>query len=381
MTAVQVALYKMEYQFQEFTIEELFNLVHTNRVDLNPSYQRNFIWSLVNQRELIDTILSGYPLPAFFLYQRSNGSYEMVDGQQRTKTIYQFVKGAISSTKKSGNLSFRDIDQSMFLSYRLPIIVIRNLSANESLRDFYVLINKKGVQLNPAEVNKSEFHDTNFLRLATDQLSYQKFKDLNLFTEISAKRMNDRAYVEELLGYLIKGAPKDKKAAVTSLFTTDISEDDFQAYDAEFKAVIDKIHTLNTEYPIANTRYRQKNDFYTLFNFVHQSTDNLDVLLYQYQVLIVLDGKDREGRQFIRPSNEECVALKEYANNCITQSNSKAARDNRLSFFESILKNVEVRQNESLSDVLNYLSSVYGESKIALRKVGEYQLLDVELLK
>lgn len=371
---------KMEYQFQEFTINELFDLVEHNRIDLNPFYQRNFIWSLVNQKELIDSILSGYPLPAFFLYERNNGTYEMVDGQQRTKTIYHFIKGAISSTKKSGAVFFRNIDQSQFLSYRIPIILIRNLSATESLRDFYVLINKKGVQLNVAEVNKSEFHDTNFLRLADEQLSYQKFKDLNLFTEISSKRMNDRAYVEELLGYLIKGAPKDKKTAVASLFSTDISQEDFELYDSEFKIVIDKIHILNSDYPLAATRYRQKNDFYTLFNFVHQSNDDMEILRYQYKVLIVLDRKDNEGRQFIRPSNEESEALKGYANNCITQSNSKAARDSRLSFFDSVLANTDIRQNETLADVLNYLSYIYGDDNVTLREVAQYQLLDVEPL-
>ncbi len=81
----------MNYNFQEFTIKQLFDLVEKNAIDLNPSYQRNFIWSPINQKELIDTILHGYPLPAFFIYSSKEGAYEMVDGQQRTKTIYRFT--------------------------------------------------------------------------------------------------------------------------------------------------------------------------------------------------------------------------------------------------------------------------------------------------
>ncbi|QRR01500.1 DUF262 domain-containing protein [Dyadobacter sandarakinus] len=371
----------MEYYVSEFPIEQLYDLVDKDKIDLNPSYQRNFIWSTINQKELIDTILLGYPLPSLFLYAKGDGNYEMVDGQQRTKTIYRFIKGIITSSKLFGGVSFNDIDTTRFLAYRLSIIVIKNLLPSDSLQDFYVLINKKGVHLNTAEVNKSEFHDTNFLRLANDLLSYQNFIDLNLFTEAATKRMNDRAYVEELLGYLISGAAKDKKKAVASLFNSDISHEEYEIFSTQFKRVIDEIHHLNTKHPIDKTRYKQKNDFYTLFSFINESEDSRDILEYQYEILLILDGRDDEGRQFIRPSNEECLALKEYANNCITQSNSKYARDRRLSFFNSILKNTVDNGNDTLVDVLTYLSSVYGEERINFKTIGNYNLLDVDSLK
>jgi uncharacterized protein with ParB-like and HNH nuclease domain len=90
----------MDYTLKEFTIYQLFDLVDKDRIDLNPSYQRNFIWSPDDQRDLIDTILKGYPLPSFFLFIKSDGRYEMVDGQQRTKTIYRFIKGEITASRK-----------------------------------------------------------------------------------------------------------------------------------------------------------------------------------------------------------------------------------------------------------------------------------------
>src|SRR5690606_13727847 len=142
-------------------------------------------------------------------------------------------------------------------------------------------------------------------------------------------RMNDRAFIEELLGYLIIGSSKDKKKAVSDLYSKDISEEESKNYATQFKTIIDKIHLLNSVYPISDTRYKQKNDFYTLFSFIYNSTDDLNILQYQYGILLVLDREDNDGRQFIRPSNDSCQALKQYATNCITQSNSKAARDKR----------------------------------------------------
>jgi uncharacterized protein with ParB-like and HNH nuclease domain len=151
---------------------------------------------------LIDTILKGYPLPNFFLYLKANGNFEMVDGQQRTKTIYRFIKGDITSSQRIGKVTFSRIDQDLFFNYKISVVIINMLSSNDSLNEFYVLINKKGVHLNPAEVNKSEFFNTSFLKLANVLLTYQPLINLDLFSEATSKRMNDRAFVEELLGYL-----------------------------------------------------------------------------------------------------------------------------------------------------------------------------------
>ncbi len=152
----------MEYIFKEFSISELVNLIDKEAINLNPDYQRNFIWTSNDQKYLVDTIIQGYPLPSFFVYYGKDGKYEMVDGQQRSKTIIRFVKGLISSSKTTGVKLFKDFDSSKILSYRLPFIIIENLSVTDNLRDFYVLINKKGVHLNMSEVHKSEHFDKLF---------------------------------------------------------------------------------------------------------------------------------------------------------------------------------------------------------------------------
>lgn len=371
----------MEYSFKEFTIKELVALIDKESINLSPDYQRNYIWTSNDQKYLVDTIIKGYPLPSFFVYIDKNGKYEMVDGQQRSKTIYRFIKGQITSSKFTGVKSFKDFNPQDILSYRIPFIVIKNLAPNDNLRDFYVLINKKGVHLNVPEVNKSEYYDKLFLKLAYEVLDYQNLIDLNLFTERSIKRMNDRAYVEELLGYLKLGI-KEKKKAVENIYKEDISEDDYDELKNRFYRVIDKISILNQIKPIRDTRYKQKNDFYTLFSFINENLeDSQELLNYQYRVLLVLDGSDNEGRQFVRPTNEDCNALKDYANHCVSQSNSTNARLGRLNFFNTILKNKDIEKNEILIDVLNFLSDIFGEDSVQLKEVEEFKLLSVEPLK
>lgn len=366
----------MKYTFREFTIKELFDLVDKARIDLNPSYQRYFIWSSDDQRYLVDTILKGYPLPSFFLFLKPDGNYEMVDGQQRTKTIYRFIKGDITASRYFGKASFSNIDKGKFLEYKIPVVIIDSLISTDSLNEFYVLINKKGVHLNAAEVNKSEYSDTKFLKLANELLTYQNLINLNLFTDTASKRMNDRAYIEELLGYLILGV-KDKRKSVDDTFKSDITDEEYGILEARFHQIIDIIEKLNQIKPISSTRYKQKNDFYSLFSFINENLfSDFELLEYQYRILLILDGVDREGRQFIRPSNDDCFALREYANNCVTQSNSKNARDRRMEFLNAVLKNTSIDHNDILLDILRYLSDIF-KLDISLRRIGNYELLDI----
>ena len=53
----------MKYSNLEWTIGELINLIESQKINLRPPYQRNFIWSSKDQKLLIDSIRKGYPLP------------------------------------------------------------------------------------------------------------------------------------------------------------------------------------------------------------------------------------------------------------------------------------------------------------------------------
>ncbi len=57
----------MKYSNFEWTIGDLVNLIESKKINLRPSYQRNFIWSSKDQKLLIDSIRKGYPLPNFFI--------------------------------------------------------------------------------------------------------------------------------------------------------------------------------------------------------------------------------------------------------------------------------------------------------------------------
>lgn len=73
----------MKYCVTQKAIAEMLELINKDQKDLYPPYQQYFVWTLKDQKQLIDSIILGYPLPNFIISLRKDGTYEMVDGQQR----------------------------------------------------------------------------------------------------------------------------------------------------------------------------------------------------------------------------------------------------------------------------------------------------------
>ena len=96
----------MKIEFKEITVRELTNGYENNeedgvlgfdgKLDIRPPYQREFIYKDAQRDAVIDTITKDYPLNVMYWAVREDGSYEIIDGQQRTISICQYVEGDFS---------------------------------------------------------------------------------------------------------------------------------------------------------------------------------------------------------------------------------------------------------------------------------------------
>ena len=65
-------------------------------LDIRPPYQREFIYNEKEQQAVITTVLNGYPLNIMYWVKRSDDAecpYEVMDGQQRTLSLCEYVAG------------------------------------------------------------------------------------------------------------------------------------------------------------------------------------------------------------------------------------------------------------------------------------------------
>jgi len=282
----------MEYKLTEWRIKRLIKEHEAEHIDLTPPYQRNPVWTLRAQQKLIESILGHKPIPNFFLLRKGPKSFEMIDGQQRARTILAYWKNLLvdqdhltfqERLDRSGD---RSVARSRFLDYRLSITIVTKLEDNESVEEYYALLNSSGLRLNRPELKKAEYFTTNFLKLLLDLVADERWEEMKIFTATNIARMNDVDFVSELVATLKFGI-SDKKEKVDQLYEDDITIDEMNALKAAFDENLGRFQHLNRITPLIRTRYKQKNDFYTLFHLFYTIRRcNETTLEFLYGVLV-----------------------------------------------------------------------------------------------
>lgn len=319
-----------------------------------------------------------YPLPSFYLYRNIDGIYEMVDGQQRTRAILGYHRGFFPDENKE---TIKETEEIFFYQqYKIAVFLIENTNKRE-IEDFYYRVNKFGSKLNRPEIAKAQYSSTPQQQLVEKLSEDEDFASLSLFTEASLNRLNDTDLISELLTLELLGNT-DKKIQVDKKFYEEdnFSELDLRSLEDKFRAVLGHLQRFNLIYPLKKTRYRQRNDIYTLYGFLKEVVSlEANTLDYFYKILVVID-KD------IYPSNENCYYFREYAENCVSQSNSKRARDERLDFFKNLLLNQDpVPLQHSEDEVTNYVIvdvlNFYGLDDNSLIQKSDYYVINVATLQ
>lgn len=103
----------MNIELKNITIKALFEnyndngeggvFGYNNRLEIRPIYQREFVYKEDKRDKVIDTVLKGFPLNVMYWVDKGNDSYEVLDGQQRTISICEYLKGNFSIKDKNGN--------------------------------------------------------------------------------------------------------------------------------------------------------------------------------------------------------------------------------------------------------------------------------------
>ena len=95
---------------KEITIRELVEnyinndeagvIGYDGKLNIRPSFQREFVYEPKEKEAVINTIMKELPLGIFY-WSKSNDTFEMIDGQQRTISICEFVKGNFSTRNRA----------------------------------------------------------------------------------------------------------------------------------------------------------------------------------------------------------------------------------------------------------------------------------------
>ena len=128
---------------------------YDGKLDIRPPYQREFIYDEKEQQAVITTVLHGYPLNVMYWVRRSDDAecpFEVMDGQQRTLSLCEYVAGKFSHEFKNFFNQPADV-QRRILEYELTVYVCQG-DASEKL-EWFRTINIAGKTLTDQELHNA----------------------------------------------------------------------------------------------------------------------------------------------------------------------------------------------------------------------------------
>ena len=126
---------------------------YNGRLTIRPNFQRSFVYSDKQRNAVIDTVRKGFPLNTMYWSKTGNDKYEVLDGQQRTISICQYVNKDFP-IKVNGNDKFfhnlTDTEKDKILDYTLDVYICEG--TEEEKLEWFKVINIAGETLTPQEL-------------------------------------------------------------------------------------------------------------------------------------------------------------------------------------------------------------------------------------
>ena len=291
----------------------------------------------------MDTILSEIPMPKVFLATeiRDGKTHRIViDGQQRLTAILAFLRdefalGAPYKGPHQGKVfsKFTVDEANEFLSYKIDFNEAVNPSDRE-VREVYSRVNKYTVALNKQELRRADYPG-DFLNVSEELSLHPYLEEARIFSTAQRRRYADVEFVSEILTTMLMGI-QDKKGQLDNLYR-DLAawpKKQREATMAEFEAVIADLRLIFAAWTIADSRFRQKADFYSIFYVLTELRREGGTLQGKDLADLVEDLRILDFN--IEPESSVTL-LSEYAIKCVSQANTVASRTWRHDLLKAVL--------------------------------------------
>lgn len=152
----------MEIKLFDIKIKDVFNgyvdsqeygvVGFGDKLNIRPAFQREFVYKEKQRDAVIETVNKGFPLNVMYWAETEDGNYELLDGQQRTISICQYLNGDFSLNSRAFHNLTRD-EQEKIENYELKVYICKG-TESEKL-DWFKIINIAGVQLKEQELRNA----------------------------------------------------------------------------------------------------------------------------------------------------------------------------------------------------------------------------------
>jgi len=272
----------------------------SGNLDIRPKYQREFIYDEDQRREVIKTIIKGFPLSTMYWVKKDNeeDKYEVLDGQQRTISICQYINGEFNILDHNNNpkayYNLSEEEKTEILNYKLMVYFCQG-TTNEKL-DWFKIINIAGEKLTDQELRNAVYTGP-WLSDAKKKFSKSNCVAYNLANSYMKGTPIRQDYLETALDWISNGKITD----YMSRHQNDADANELWQY---FQRVIRWVQML-----FPNYRKDMKGiDWGNLYNNYKEKTYNTDILTRKYKELIEdeeVETRSTKGIYYYLLSNQE----------------------------------------------------------------------------
>ena len=124
------------------------------KLNIRPAYQREFVYKDKQRDEVIRTIFKDFPLNSMYWAKNGVDSYEVLDGQQRTISICDYVNGDFSAESQYFHNLAKD-KKEKFLDYNLMVYICEGKDSEKL--DWFKVINIAGETLTEQELRNAVY--------------------------------------------------------------------------------------------------------------------------------------------------------------------------------------------------------------------------------
>ena len=168
---IEVGQRKIIWQAKDFSIREFLTMKNDGELALQPLYQRNFVATDLIASKLVESILLDVPIPVVYLAEEQDGSYSVIDGQQRLTSFLSFLEGKFPDTrpfKLSGLKVLPELNRKLFTeldnelqkkirSTTIHSIIIKKESNPDIKFEIFERLNTGSTKLNEDEIRNTVY--------------------------------------------------------------------------------------------------------------------------------------------------------------------------------------------------------------------------------
>lgn len=133
-------------------------VAYGGKLDVRPKYQREFVYKEKQRDAVIDTVKKSFPLNVMYWVKTDQDNFEVLDGQQRTISIGQYVNGDFSVDFNGRTAMFHNLtkeEQEQILDYELMVYFCEG--TDKEKLDWFKIINIAGERLTDQELRNAVY--------------------------------------------------------------------------------------------------------------------------------------------------------------------------------------------------------------------------------